>query len=146
MPIPRQAQCQRMVGSPDACPSACTDCPYAKQLKYKYLKVKKYTDTDERRLGKVLAGKAGAFWENPSDAPSTEAFNSEEILLSWNIAVGEVKGCIPGEQYGQLVIALLAQRAKKRRIDNGQMLETEGDLEISENDENEEDDGSDVEV
>lgn len=119
---------------------------YAKQLKYKYLKVKKYTDTDERRLGKVLAGKAGAFWENPSDAPSTEAFNSEEILLSWNIAVGEVKGCIPEEQYGQLVIALLAQRAKKRRIDNGQMLETEGDLEISENDENEEDDGSDVEV
>ncbi|KAK3270114.1 hypothetical protein CYMTET_21474 [Cymbomonas tetramitiformis] len=33
-------------------------------------------------------------WENASDAPSTEAFNSAEILLSWNIAAGEAKGCI----------------------------------------------------
>ncbi|KAK3270863.1 hypothetical protein CYMTET_20758 [Cymbomonas tetramitiformis] len=48
----------------------------AKELKYKYLKVKTYTDTKERRLGKVLAAKAGAFWENASDTPSTEPFKT----------------------------------------------------------------------
>ncbi|KAK3234147.1 hypothetical protein CYMTET_55576 [Cymbomonas tetramitiformis] len=119
---------------------------YAKELKYKYLKVKAYTDTKERRLGKVLAAKAGAFWENASDTPSTEPFKSAEILLAWNIAANEAKGCIPYEQYGQLIVALLAQRAKKRRIDNGQVEETVGDEDNSENEENELDDGSDVEM
>ncbi|KAK3242974.1 hypothetical protein CYMTET_47361 [Cymbomonas tetramitiformis] len=129
---------------------------HAKELKYKYLKVKTYTDTKERRLGKFGPGpanrgkisslKAGAFWENASDTPSTEPFKSAEILLAWNIAANEAKGCIPYEQYGQLIIALLAQRAKKRRIDNGQMEETVGDEDNSENEENELDDGSDVEM
>ncbi|KAK3288186.1 hypothetical protein CYMTET_4321 [Cymbomonas tetramitiformis] len=88
---------------------------HAKELKYKYLKVKTYTDTKERRLGKVLAAKAGAFWENASDTPSTEPFKSAEILLAWNIAANEPKGCIPDEQYGQLIVALLAQTKSQEK-------------------------------
>ena len=50
-----------------------------------------------------------------------------EIILSWNVDANDLKNSIPKQQYSQIVVAMLAQQAKKTREGLGDMLSSDSD-------------------
>jgi hypothetical protein len=101
--------------------------PSHNELKYRYYNPSKYTDSKKKHLGKQIASHTGAFKTAPAGRAVAEKFDKSEILLSWNVDPTDAKNSIPAEQYSQIVVALLAQQAKRTRRDLGDMLESDDD-------------------
>lgn len=101
--------------------------PAQTELKYRYYFPSKYTVPKKKHLGKVIASQLGAFRTAPAGSGVREKFVKSEIILSWNVDANDLKNSIPKQQYSQIVVAMLAQQAKKTREGLGDMLSSDSD-------------------